>query len=641
MDKTQQHQQQLNVTRIEDLECIHFDFASVLDQAQLKSKFISHLTQNKTEESLFFVDAVQEYIQLHSDQQRYKKATEIVDKFIRVGAEHELNIDSMRSAILQDFSQCSIRECPNNIFSKVYTVMLVSLKEDSWRRFITSKGFNESVLELILKDQSIILDLCPPTEDNIDGLIELLLTDEERREMFFIDFRKNTSGIQQVTQKQRNTLFKRKVLCFSGYSMVNWVSGYFRIRRGSAIQLIKKLLLDNKIIGTLQDSKTEQTIQDTNDFFYKHITKKRLVIVGGGYGGSYVAKHLKNDYRVTLIDTKKKFESVFSFPQLLHDPSHYSKISCDHMAYVETGRVIIEKVKTVHPYYVQLQNERVYFDHLVMSTGSSYICFPIELTDENKKIITLNPYNSESLIKNHQEFKKAQRVVIIGAGPVGVEMCGEIAYYYPHTKIDLVTSSDRLMERTVTTVHDHAAKLLAKFNNVTIKYGARVQRIKDNTVIYRNVNGSDTEESLPFDIVVVAVGFRPNTQMFETHLSDSLDSMKRVEVNQYFQVQKSSGTLYENIYAIGDITNTTEERLAQVAQKNASKLCKILKTFDGQDLEKKAKSLTYTPKKRLMIVSVGPKHGMVIRDEKVILENALTLKAKAVMEYQLLRNIKQ
>ncbi|MEK8108483.1 FAD-dependent oxidoreductase [Micromonospora sp. M12] len=63
--------------------------------------------------------------------------------------------------------------------------------------------------------------------------------------------------------------------------------------------------------------------------------------------------------------------------------------------------------------------ERVAADYLVLATGSSY-AYPARLAADSIE---------EALVDLHQtnkELASAQRVLILGAGPVGLELAGEI-----------------------------------------------------------------------------------------------------------------------------------------------------------------------------------------------------------------------
>jgi NADH dehydrogenase FAD-containing subunit len=55
-----------------------------------------------------------------------------------------------------------------------------------------------------------------------------------------------------------------------------------------------------------------------------------VVIIGGGFAGTYCAQLLENDMKVTLIDTKEHFEFTPSFLRLIVQPSKLRTIQVGH-----------------------------------------------------------------------------------------------------------------------------------------------------------------------------------------------------------------------------------------------------------------------------------------------------------------------
>lgn len=65
------------------------------------------------------------------------------------------------------------------------------------------------------------------------------------------------------------------------------------------------------------------------------------------------------------------------------------------------------------------------------------------------------------------KVKESERIVIVGGGPVGVELAGEIATDYPQKKVTILHSREWLVDDKMKTeflkkVHDVAASLKIK-----------------------------------------------------------------------------------------------------------------------------------------------------------------------------------
>ncbi|KAL1807909.1 hypothetical protein ACET3Z_024899 [Daucus carota] len=55
-------------------------------------------------------------------------------------------------------------------------------------------------------------------------------------------------------------------------------------------------------------------------------------------------------------------------------------------------------------------------------------------------------FAERSVIYQMEKIKSSQSILIVGGGPTGVELAGEIAVYFPERKVTLVHNGPRLME---------------------------------------------------------------------------------------------------------------------------------------------------------------------------------------------------
>jgi len=149
--------------------------------------------------------------------------------------------------------------------------------------------------------------------------------------------------------------------------------------------------------------------------------------------------------------------------------------------------------KTVNPTnrgFVKLKTGEIHFyDYLVVATGSTTVApFPIEGNDN----CIVNPYQSESITQAYERLQTAKRIVVIGSGPVGVEVAGEVAARYPDREIILI-SQRTLLERLAPAAHKNVYQTLSKYKNLQIKLGKRVASITNNVVKVQNV--ADVDEN--------------------------------------------------------------------------------------------------------------------------------------------------
>ena len=66
---------------------------------------------------------------------------------------------------------------------------------------------------------------------------------------------------------------------------------------------------------------------------------KKLVIIGGGFAGSLIAKNCENYFDTTLIDSKDFFEFTPGILRTIVQPSHAKKIQVLHKEYLKKTKV--------------------------------------------------------------------------------------------------------------------------------------------------------------------------------------------------------------------------------------------------------------------------------------------------------------
>lgn len=108
-----------------------------------------------------------------------------------------------------------------------------------------------------------------------------------------------------------------------------------------------------------------------------------------------------------------------------------------HANYLRSSRTIYGEVLEVTNEKLILEKETVFFDYLVIASGSSY---QSNIKDQS---ITDN-LRSEQMSKQAYALKESKDVLIVGGGVVGVEMAGEIAAKYDDKNITIVHNGTHL-----------------------------------------------------------------------------------------------------------------------------------------------------------------------------------------------------
>ena len=152
------------------------------------------------------------------------------------------------------------------------------------------------------------------------------------------------------------------------------------------------------------------------------------------------------------------------------------------------------------------------------------------------------------LAADNEKIESSGSVLIIGGGPTGVELAGEIVVDYPDKKVTLIHRGPRLVEF----IGDKASKktldwLTSKKVDVLLQQSVDLGSLSDTEKVYKTSGG----ETVTADCHFVCIG-KPlsSSWLHDTILKESLDNKGRVMVEKDLRVKG-----YNNIFAIGDITD--------------------------------------------------------------------------------------
>src|SRR6202163_3076281 len=167
--------------------------------------------------------------------------------------------------------------------------------------------------------------------------------------------------------------------------------------------------------------------------------KPRVVVVGGGYGGVAVAKALDETSDVVLVEPKDAFMHNIAALRALVDPSWLPRIFFPYAGLLTNGRVVRDRAVVVDPHrVVTASGEEISAEYVVLATGSMYP-FPAktDLVDAHRA--------QEQVRQAHRALAQADRVLLVGAGPVGIELAGEIRHVWPEKSIVLLDVADDVL----------------------------------------------------------------------------------------------------------------------------------------------------------------------------------------------------
>jgi apoptosis-inducing factor 2 len=171
----------------------------------------------------------------------------------------------------------------------------------------------------------------------------------------------------------------------------------------------------------------------------KQTGRPTVVVVGGGYGGTAVAKALDETTDVVLVEPKDAFMHNIAALRALVDPSWLPGIFFPYSGLLTNGRVVRDRAVVVDPHrVVTASGEAIAADYVVLATGSRYP-FPAK-TD-----LVDTQHAQEQVRTTHRSLSRADRILLVGAGPVGIELAGEIHAVWPEKSIVLLDAADDIL----------------------------------------------------------------------------------------------------------------------------------------------------------------------------------------------------
>ncbi len=305
-----------------------------------------------------------------------------------------------------------------------------------------------------------------------------------------------------------------------------------------------------------------------------------VVIVGGGFGGLYAAKTLKDaPVKVTLID-KRNFHL---FQPLLYQVATGTLSPADIASPLrvilskhKNTQVLLDKVIDIDPEAKKVfleEREELDYDALIVATGVSHHYFgndqwqndapglkTVEDALEMRRRIFM-AFEAAEKEPNPQRRKALLTFVVVGGGPTGVELAGAIAEIaHQSVKNDfrnidptqaqvlLFEGMDRILPPYPVECSSEAQKALEELR-VNVQTKTLVTNIADNSVTFRQ---GEEIKTIQAHTILWAAGVRASFMggVLAERAGAELDRVGRVIVEPDLSLKD-----YGNIFVIGDLAN--------------------------------------------------------------------------------------
>lgn len=306
-------------------------------------------------------------------------------------------------------------------------------------------------------------------------------------------------------------------------------------------------------------------------------TKKRVVIIGAGFGGLKIARDLADseDFQIVLIDKNNYHQFQPLFYQVATaglEPSAISfplRLAFHHYKDVHVRITEVTELRTDSQEIIT-QLGAIRYDYLILAIGADTNFFgqkniqekalPMKSVGEALGLRNRLLENFENaLVSDSDDVRQGlMTVVVVGGGPTGVEVSGTLAEMkrhvlpkdYPELDFDLMK---------VYIVESGGELLGPMSKNAQIKSKEYLEQLGVNVYLNTRVTDFDGKyaylnngEKIRTNNLVWAAGIKAN--FIEGLNPEILARGGRIKVNRHNQVEG-----YQNIFAIGDVAFMTED----------------------------------------------------------------------------------
>lgn len=333
-----------------------------------------------------------------------------------------------------------------------------------------------------------------------------------------------------------------------------------------------------------------------------------VVIIGGSWAGINVAHGLLKEVpnaKVVLINPTEEFYFNVASPRLSVRPNDIprekfmypiaplfnkhpnAKKNFEFVRGKATSIDLQSKTVIVEDFSAGT-SKNLSYDYVVIASGSTSNA----TLGKDSFLIPFKESGSgkveAELTMAQEAIKSAKKIIIGGAGAVGVEFAGEIAEAHPGVEVTLLTNADTILTGLREGVRQKAAKILKQKGVKILTNKTVTSASQDPSSGKWTVSTAEGGEPLTADIYVSTTGVQPNNSFIPPSL---LNANGWVEVNKHFVSKDPS------VYAVGDITQYTARLVSRINGQVA-----VLVSNLKADITGKGKRGEYKDEQSLMVV---------------------------------------
>lgn len=342
----------------------------------------------------------------------------------------------------------------------------------------------------------------------------------------------------------------------------------------------------------------------------KNSNRKRVVIIGAGFGGISMANSFKNkQVDVLLIDQNNYHNFQPLMYQIATGGLEPYSIAYPVRRIFRNCRNVTFRMAKVKSVEIEKNRIRtsiglIAYDYLIIATGSrnnffnfesiKKVLLPLKSIPDALNLRSFIFQNLEKSLskKDEEEVEEILNIAIVGGGPAGIELAGALAEMKRHVlpkdfpdldtsklSINLYQSSSKLLNSMSEESSNKALEYLNQLG-INVKLNSRVTKYDGDVLTIKDGSTFNT------DTVIWTAGVKgaPIKGLPE----GSIIGGNRISVDEFNKVMNS-----ESVYAIGDVAACISPKnpkglpmLAPVAKQQGKHLAKnIINLIKGKEME--------------------------------------------------------
>ncbi|KAL4924126.1 NAD(P)/FAD-dependent oxidoreductase [Aspergillus undulatus] len=334
---------------------------------------------------------------------------------------------------------------------------------------------------------------------------------------------------------------------------------------------------------------------------------KTILVIGGSFAGLQTVRRLcqtiPTGYKVLWIEKNSHLNYVFALPRFSVIKGLESKAFIPYSGIEKSApRGMLRRV---HGTVQSVDGEKkvvklndgteVEYEYLVLATGSTRPV-PSQLLSSNRDDAIGELRDMQHLVKG------SQKIAIVGAGAVGVELAADIKDVYPGKEVTLVHSHEGILSRFGERLGMYALQALRDELRVRVLLRERPEAPKEKGGLglmrdTKLVFGDGREEE--FDLVIPCTGQTPNSSILSSSHPEAISENGQVLVEPTLQLQVATSTFTSpssvlkqspqiktknEIFALGDVAAHTGPLMARAGFMQAEIVVRnILSLINGRE----------------------------------------------------------